>query len=118
MLGATCDNASNNDAMIDELAELIPTFGGAPSWTRCFLHVVNLVAKSLIWQFDVKKGQTPALESESDKQMQETLLELSENIEREEEETLGTYDDSTTDDPGGDNDEGWVDKIEQLSEDE
>lgn len=41
--------------MIDELHVHIPEFAGSPSHTRCFLHIINLVAKSLIHQFDVKK---------------------------------------------------------------
>ena len=42
--------------MINELSVLVDTFAGAANHTRCFLHVVNLVAKSLIQQFEVKKG--------------------------------------------------------------
>ncbi|KAF8546591.1 hypothetical protein OG21DRAFT_1373998, partial [Imleria badia] len=52
ILSVTCDNASNNDAMIKALSKMVPTFRGAASHTRCFLHIVNLVAKSLIRQFD------------------------------------------------------------------
>jgi hypothetical protein len=33
---------------------LTPTFAGFVSHTCCFLHVVNLIAKSLIHQFDAK----------------------------------------------------------------
>ena len=54
ILGMTCDSASNNDAMIRELEMLTPTFAGFASHTCCFLHVVNLIAKSLIRQFDAK----------------------------------------------------------------
>ena len=52
----TCDNASNNDAMIQELEILTPEFAGFASHTQCFLHIVNLVAKSLLRQFDAKKA--------------------------------------------------------------
>ena len=55
ILSITCDNASNNDAMIDELGEIIPTFPGEPNRTRCFAHIINLVAKSVIKQFDIPK---------------------------------------------------------------
>ncbi|KAF7322202.1 hypothetical protein MKEN_00744700 [Mycena kentingensis (nom. inval.)] len=48
----TCDNASNNDTMIDALADLFPTFCGAPQRTRCFAHIINLVAKSFLRLFD------------------------------------------------------------------
>ena len=51
----TCDNASNNDVMIEELQECIPEFAGSASHTHCFLHIVNLIAKSLLRQFDAQK---------------------------------------------------------------
>ncbi|KAA1479016.1 hypothetical protein DENSPDRAFT_751612, partial [Dentipellis sp. KUC8613] len=57
MLSVTCDNASANDVMVDELAELIDGFSGQVARTRCFAHVVNLVAKSLLRQFDVPKAK-------------------------------------------------------------
>jgi len=49
-----CDNVSNNDAMINDLVRRVAMFGKEASHTHCFLHVVNLVAKSMIRQFDVK----------------------------------------------------------------
>ncbi|KAI0355814.1 hypothetical protein OH77DRAFT_1378786, partial [Trametes cingulata] len=52
MLGVTCDNATNNDTMVNALEIDIPSFGGQRARTRCFAHVVNLVAKSLTRQFD------------------------------------------------------------------
>ncbi|KIK76677.1 hypothetical protein PAXRUDRAFT_169130, partial [Paxillus rubicundulus Ve08.2h10] len=55
------DNASNNDAMIRELEDMVPSFSSSASHTRCFLHVVNLVAKSLIRQFDVTKDANGVL---------------------------------------------------------
>ncbi|KAF9537058.1 hypothetical protein CPC08DRAFT_612406, partial [Agrocybe pediades] len=51
VLTITCDNASNNDAMIAELEELLPGFC-ATNQIRCFLHINNLVAKTLVKQFD------------------------------------------------------------------
>ena len=39
------DNASNNDTLIDELSNLIPTFGGWEYHIRCFAHILNLVVK-------------------------------------------------------------------------
>ncbi|KAG1852960.1 hypothetical protein C8R48DRAFT_563910, partial [Suillus tomentosus] len=52
ILAVTCDNASNNTVMIDELSTALPNFGGKASHTRCFLHTVNLVAKSLLHEFE------------------------------------------------------------------
>lgn len=53
-LGIACDNASNNDTMIDSLAERLPDFDGQKGRVRCFLHILNLVAKSLLRQFDTR----------------------------------------------------------------
>ncbi len=57
MLSITCDNATNNDRMVEELAQRIPSFSGQTSHVRCFAHVVNLVTKSLLKQFDSPKHQ-------------------------------------------------------------
>ncbi|TFK47878.1 hypothetical protein OE88DRAFT_1608415, partial [Heliocybe sulcata] len=52
ILGISCDNASNNDTMIKELPNLLPDFPGDANRVRCFLHIVNLVAKSILKLFD------------------------------------------------------------------
>ncbi|KAG2085774.1 uncharacterized protein F5147DRAFT_588788 [Suillus discolor] len=59
MLSVTADNASSNDTLVTELVDLVPHFAGETSRTRCFLHIVNLVAKSLLREFDApkKKGR-------------------------------------------------------------
>ena len=58
ILGVTADNASNNDKMIEHLATLINTFPGAANQTRCFAHILNLVAKRVLQQFEaLKKGK-------------------------------------------------------------
>ncbi|KAI0653303.1 hypothetical protein C8Q70DRAFT_899682, partial [Cubamyces menziesii] len=52
ILGVTCDNALNNDTMVNALEVEVPSFRGQNARTRCFDHVVNLVAKALTRQFD------------------------------------------------------------------
>ncbi|KAG1869714.1 hypothetical protein C8R48DRAFT_577018, partial [Suillus tomentosus] len=52
MLSVTADNASSNDTLVTKLVDLVPHFAGETSCTRCFLHIVNLVAKSLLHEFD------------------------------------------------------------------
>ena len=47
-----CDNASNNDVMIEELEHLLNDFPGAANQMRCFAHIINLVVKSILRQFD------------------------------------------------------------------
>jgi hypothetical protein len=41
--------------MIAKLDKLLNNFPGATNQTRCFLHILNLTAKSIIWQFNVPK---------------------------------------------------------------
>ncbi|KAG2031558.1 hypothetical protein BDR03DRAFT_875694, partial [Suillus americanus] len=57
ILSITADNASSNDTMITKLADMVGHFGGKTARTRCFLHIVNLVAKSLLKQFNVPKNK-------------------------------------------------------------
>ncbi|KAI6030154.1 hypothetical protein EDC04DRAFT_2499093, partial [Pisolithus marmoratus] len=57
ILAVTCNNASANDMMTDELEFDIPEFEGKTSRIWCILHVGNLVVKMMIKQFDVPKNQ-------------------------------------------------------------
>lgn len=68
--------------MIDRLRWTIDRFGGAQTRTRCFLHTVNLVAKSMLKQFDVPKKNVEAAIDEAEK----TLLALAEGLDQEEAE--------------------------------
>ncbi|KAF8545878.1 hypothetical protein OG21DRAFT_1377879, partial [Imleria badia] len=52
ILGVMCDNASNNDAMVQEMMSLVDRFASPSMHTWCFLHIINLVAKTLLHQFD------------------------------------------------------------------
>ncbi|EPS93985.1 hypothetical protein FOMPIDRAFT_1109429, partial [Fomitopsis schrenkii] len=52
VLGVTCDNASANDAMINELEDILAGFPGPRARSRCFCHIINLVAKALLRQFE------------------------------------------------------------------
>ncbi|KAG2744250.1 hypothetical protein P692DRAFT_201667543, partial [Suillus brevipes Sb2] len=52
MLCVTCNNTASNTMMVENLAEALPSFPGRAIHTRCFLHTINLVAKSLLKEFD------------------------------------------------------------------
>lgn len=123
MLSVTCDNASNNNVMVDELADLLPNFGGRASHTRCFLHTVNLIAKSLLREFDVtKKNAAAALDNvpgDDDDGIVNELADLSADSERDLEEShvVGEYNVGEDDDLL-DNEEGWVDEVALLPQDE
>lgn len=45
--------------MVNELMMLTDGFTGPAAHTQCFLHIINLVAKSFLRQFDVKKKDIP-----------------------------------------------------------
>jgi len=49
------DSASNNDTMVAHLAMLLDNFPRPSNQVRCFLHVLNLVTKSVLVQFDPPK---------------------------------------------------------------
>ena len=44
--------------MIDELESKVTRYNGKASHAHCFLHIINLVAKTLTWEFDVKNENT------------------------------------------------------------
>jgi hypothetical protein len=98
-----------NDSMINELAEMIPDFPGPANQMRCFAHILNLIAKTIIKQFDIPK-RTGKLDDED-----ELLKELAEGVEMEEIETRIA---NTGEEGDPDNEEGWVDETELLSEEE
>ena len=98
ILCTTCDNATSNDTMIEEMDFELDAFSQV-NHVRCFLHIVNLVAKALIKMFDTTKRGTQSDDEE--------LMELSAGIEDEEAETRalgnGVTDDDVEDDDISDN---------------
>ena len=93
--------------MIDELADLLDKFSEKANQTCCFLHIINLVAKSVIRQFDIAKGKAgEALDEATD-----TLHTLAKGIDFEDLEMQGEQNDNDIDD----NVEGWVDERNALS---
>ena len=79
ILSITCDNALSNDKMIEELAIQLDDFLGSASQVQCFTHILNLVVKSIMHQFNVpdEKGDV------ADDATQE-LHKLAGDIEHEE----------------------------------
>lgn len=96
--------------MIDELANLLDTYAGAASRTRCFAHIINLVAKTAIRQFDTPKGKADAALAEAEQE----LRELAEGLDLEEVLTRAERKEFIDDD----DDEGWVDERDDLSEED
>ena len=102
--------------MVDELVDRVPQFGGATSCTRCFLHIINLVAKLIIHQFDVKKKDLDAV-FDGDAQEIQGLDERA--IEGEEKEFTDSKDHKELQDRLlKDNNDRWIDEVKLLSEEE
>jgi hypothetical protein len=120
ILGVTCDNASNNDKMIDHLATLIDTFPGAANQTRCFTHILNLVAKSVLRQFEVPKTKARDDCDNAAKELAATFDEL-EDAEDDDEvfnDSADGGDSVDSDENEDDDDDGLVDERDEMSEDE
>ena len=102
------------------LEVLIEDLPGATNQTCCFLHILNLLIKSILKQFDLPKPkEKKKLDNNdegdgSDKTMDqavEELLKLAGEVEIEGEMMANEEDEDG-------NHEGWIDECEELSEDE
>jgi hypothetical protein len=115
IISVTCDNASNNDTMVESLKDLLEVFPGESNRTRCFDHIVNLIAKSIIRQFDVSKARATGKES-FDEALKE-LMVYAEDLDKEELETReGDSERREGDDSDDDNTDGWVDERDEMLE--
>lgn len=56
IMSITCDNASSNTVMLDELKKMLPYFPGRRAHVRCFTHTVNLTAKGILQLFEAAKS--------------------------------------------------------------
>ena len=97
--------------MVVELSNLLPDFPGATNQTCCFLHVLNLVVKSILWQFDVPKMNNEVLDDALDE-----LAKLAGNIKQEEAECREVNSDEGDDDD--DNVDGWIDERANMTDEE
>jgi hypothetical protein len=103
--------------MIEELGDLVDAFPGEASLeasrTQCFAHIINLIAKSVIKQFDIPKVRAGNV---SDNGV-EGLFALAGEIELEDWEMrtrpTGTSEDDEKED---DNVEDWKDEQLEMSE--
>lgn len=101
--------------MIDHLAVLIDEFPGAANQIRCFAHILNLVAKSVLRQFEApKKGK--ALDAE--------LAAAINEIDGDDETSDGGINeggdecDDVDDEVVDDDEDGLQDELDELSEEE
>jgi hypothetical protein len=85
ILSITCNNASNNDMMVEEMELHIAAFSRV-NQTRCFLHILNLIAKSLLNRFELPDAKGEDLSEENNNAFG-TVLELADGIDTEEDDT-------------------------------
>ncbi|KIK77468.1 hypothetical protein PAXRUDRAFT_166731, partial [Paxillus rubicundulus Ve08.2h10] len=78
ILSITADNAPSNNMLVAELVDLVAHFGGETSRTCCFLHIVNLIVKSLICECDSPKtkGLGDDIISSTDNKLDELTKDL------------------------------------------
>ena len=78
-MGITADNTSPNDVMVDELVDILLKFSGQANNCHFFLHIVNLVAKTLLKEFDVptKDAESALDDAEREKESFLNLLQES-----------------------------------------
>ena len=74
--------------MIKELRNLLDNFPGTVNQTRCFIHILNLVVKSILAQFDLSKAQVNVADK---------MFYLAEGLELEE-DTAGKKEEEKKDD--------------------
>ena len=109
ILSITCDNVSNNDEMICHLDGLIDEFKGRKGQTRCFAHILNLVAKSIIQQFDIPKAQLNKVFDKANV----ALTELAGDIDSKEQEMDESSD--KKDDDEEENTDDWVNERDTMA---
>jgi Ran GTPase-activating protein (RanGAP) involved in mRNA processing and transport len=116
LLGVTADNASNNDKMIERLAELIDNFPGTANQTRCFTHILNLVAKSVLRQFEAPKAK--GIDSINDAMKE--LVAVSDELEDEGDDVaVDEEGEEDGDDEGDDDDDdGLQEEREGMSQEQ
>ena len=108
--------------MIEHLSTLIENFPGAANQTRCFAHILNLVAKSILCQFE-PKNKTRDGEADGADDAKKALAALAEEIELEDSAELGNNPEEGLDvnedldiDDDDDDDDGLGDEHDGMSE--
>ena len=115
MLAVTCDNASANDVMIQEMEDMIVSFRGGRARSRCFCHIINLVAKMVLRQFEPperKKKRGSHQPEEDGFEPPDELSEWEKDL-REMMEDLD-FDDEDEGAPGADDLDGFYDVRNDL----
>ena len=123
ILGVTADNASNNNKMIKHLATLIESFPGAANQTRCFTHILNLVAKSVLHQFEALKSKGGKVLDDAARELAtifDDLEDLNDDVDSDGggNEDSDEGDEDVDDDVVNDDEDGLADERDGMSEEE
>jgi hypothetical protein len=110
------------DTLCEHLEDRLLAFSSV-NRTRCFAHILNLVAKSLLKQFDVKKKKAGEADGDDDRDLQVSdeeheLLDLADGVDDEELTMAQENDIEDEDEVEEDDADGWVDELEALTEEE
>jgi hypothetical protein len=97
--------------MIYELSLSLPNFPGEANRTRCFNHITNLVAKSMLKLFDIPKKKADQAITDAEK----TLHELADDLDVDD---LNTQQDSVTSTEEAEDNDEYVDELGKLPETE
>ena len=108
ILSVTCNNASVNNAMMNELDSMLAYFEGEETRMCCILHIANLVTKTLIKQFNVPETQ----EGKDLTVEEEELQAIAERLDVEESKMMDMI---GTDLGKDDHIDGWIDEISLMS---
>lgn len=67
------DGASVNDKLAQELQKLLPSWGGSSSRVWCFLHILNLISKIILGQFDAEEDKEDATVAAAEEALKELM---------------------------------------------
>jgi hypothetical protein len=114
LLSITCDNASVNEMMIDKMETKLDNFPGSAHRTRCFDHIINLVAKMITKAFDVPKKRAGEDLNDGDKELRDLAGDADwEEMYMKDLERVEGAEEAEEDDING-----WMDEEVFLSEEE
>jgi hypothetical protein len=114
--------------MVEHLLTLVEDFPGAANQTRCFTHILNLVAKSILHQFEARKKPDDD-EPKDDDEATKAFAALARELELEDHSgDLGCLAEDSGERPGldgedldneaEDDEEGLCDERDGMSEEE
>ena len=111
--------------MIEHMVVLIESFPGAANQTRCFAHILNLVAKSVLRQFEGPKGKSKKVIDDAAKELAAIFDEIDDDAESGNNDAeSGNNDadhsdvDDVDDDAVDDDEDGLQDGRDEMSEEE